>query len=414
MMRQAIISRRGRALPRPQRRRPARHDPRGLPRPHRRATRRAARRSPSSTSRTPTSATTARCCARSARPPSRCGSRAARARRRSSPTTSTCSTSATASTACRRRRSTTSASTVKDLDLDEATGAARPAAGAGPRVDARRHRPGAVGVEPGARLRARRGCASSTRSTAWWSTATSPPSRPATPSRGARRSCRCRSRRPSRRDRAGVRRPGQVAAAGEVRQRRGRAVPRRPAGHDDARHRPAGGGHPGGARGAARPRRPAGGGRRDRHPQRRRQGDDHAAPAAAGRAARRHRQRAGRRLRPRRLQPRDRRPPLDRLDHQAVHARGGAGEGAVAGHPARRPGLQPHPGPQPARRDLQPRATRRARAPAGWAHHAAPRAAGLGQHRLRPAGHRGRPRAHQGRHARVRRRRAGGRVLHRT
>ena len=56
---------------------------------------------------------------------------------------------------------------VRDLDLDEGDRAARPGPGAGPRLDARRHRAGAVGVEPGPRLRRWPRCASATRSTAW-------------------------------------------------------------------------------------------------------------------------------------------------------------------------------------------------------------------------------------------------------
>ena len=74
---------------------------------------------------------------------------------RSSPTTSTCSTWATAPTASRPPRCTTSASAVQELGLPSARRGrpARPRGGAGARVDARRHRAGAVGVEPGARLR---------------------------------------------------------------------------------------------------------------------------------------------------------------------------------------------------------------------------------------------------------------------
>ncbi len=102
---------RGRALLRAQRRRLRRHRPRpgqGRPQPERR--RRAARRSPSSSSRTRSPRRAAGRSSRSSgRRRSPTGSSATGARTKSSPSTSTRSTSARAPTASRRRRGPTSA-----------------------------------------------------------------------------------------------------------------------------------------------------------------------------------------------------------------------------------------------------------------------------------------------------------------
>ncbi|CAA9354226.1 MAG: Multimodular transpeptidase-transglycosylase, partial [uncultured Frankineae bacterium] len=278
---------------------------------------------------------------------------------------------------------------------------ARPGRGARPRLDARRHRAGAVGVEPGARLRAGQGPAEVHAQP----DGRGRPHHLAAGERGVPPGGR---RRPEAGDaagaaehRAGVRRHRDRPAARAVRRRPRPARPRRPARAHGARHRPAGGRHPRRPRGAARRRRPAGRGRRRRHQQRRRHGDDDAAAAAgAGRCRGRHGLHAGR------LQPRHERAPPGRLDHQALRARRRPRAGPHARHPTGRPGLRHH-------RRL-PLLQRRRRGRQQRADDAAAGAAALGQHRLRPARDRGRARPRQAADARRRRRRRRGRLRHRA